>query len=143
MITGVISVILNILLSISLIWIFGLGGIAFATAISLIFRSLILALKLDRQYDLKLLKEIKLDIVKIVFASVLFLLIVYSYNKALNVYTLMDKKWAFLHLVLSLLVGVSIYLLTLKMVNIKIVNDFVNKSKKIVRRGLKNDVHWN
>lgn len=68
---GVCMVGLNLVLNLSLIWVLGTGGLAFATSISAIVQIIILMKILKRRLDISFNKEILISFIKTCFATII------------------------------------------------------------------------
>ncbi|MFE6169863.1 murein biosynthesis integral membrane protein MurJ [Viridibacillus arvi] len=121
------AVILNILLSFILSSYMGISGIALATSISALFCSTLLVIKLRKKIGSFGLKGNFITLLKVTFASSVMGAVVYILNK----YALSDWN-ILLKISLVILVGSSIYFLTITLLKVKesklLVNFLLKKS---------------
>lgn len=121
----VICVVINIILSILLSKYFGLGGIAIGTTIAMIIQTSLLILLLRKKYSF-IVKNHFFDGIKIVAANIIVLFVFVIIDKNIII------KSSLMKLMVSFIVGITIYIILLALSNISIKKDlmgFVNIKK--------------
>lgn len=122
-INAIIGVLLNIFLNLYLSKLIGLQGIALATAISITFTVILLLFSLYRKYKVIDIKDVIIDLIKVILASIIMLLIVYGLKDILLKYPLM------VNLAFSSTIGMIIYIFIISFMKIRIVDNFKEQVK--------------
>ena len=133
MINGVISVVLNIILNISLIKFMGVNGLALATSLSSILAVCLLINSLNKRMNIIKIKKLIILLIKSLGASALMGIVV----KVIYSLTINYIGEGFIGLVISIggsvFVGIIIYLIIICNINIDETNLVINKVRTIIQ----------
>lgn len=122
MIVTIISVIINIILSITLSKFIGLGGIAISTSIAMVIQTILLLALLKKKYKFTLNDFIK-EILKIIVANLIILILLYIIDKQVNVNVILE-------LIISVLFCLIVYIIILYFFKVSFKEDIISLLKK-------------
>lgn len=127
MIITIISVLINIILSITLSKILGLKGIALATSIASNIQTICLLtiLKWKNKFQIK---EFIINFIKVLFVNVLFFVIIYF----LNIWIIIDIS--LIKLFVVVLIGIVFYILFIYIFNISVFKEMISLIKEKIKR---------
>lgn len=127
MITAGLAMLLNIILNLILSKIWGIGGLALATSISMIFRAITLIIVLYKRIGSINIMSILVLIAKSIFASTVMAVISLCFYA--NVSTNINSS---ITLILSIIIGAIIYLITIIFLKIEEVDIVIGEVRRII-----------
>jgi len=137
-----ISVGINVVFSIVLVKYMGIGGLSLASSISAILTTMLLFISLRKKIGKLGFKNIFITFVKVSIASVIMGVVMkLTYNNILNlgtIFTTESRKIIGVDTIISVFVGVIIYIVLILMFNIKEVREIseivVNRIRKYIKK---------
>ncbi len=125
-----ISVVINIILSIILSKVMGIGGLALASSISAMTTTLLLLISLRKKIGKLGFSYILKTFLKVSVASmVMYMVMKFTYNSIfdyINLFELGYRRFIAFDCVVSVLIGLSVYLILVLFFNVKEVKDIFN-----------------
>lgn len=122
LINGIVSIIVNAVLSVFLTQKFGYIGISISTSISMFIATILLHYSLKKYLPSFSFKTDIKELIKMLFAGCFSSVIIFSVNSALNMYIASDLLIIFIQVILC----IGIYLLSLYLLKSNILNEFIS-----------------